>query len=208
MKGEVKNRKEPAMKKSDVKIGATYVAKVSDRLAEVRITGESPHGGWDGVNIATKRKVRIKSAQRLRGKSSTRLGGKRTATKAKPESDVAKTRDAVDKGGPAQGATVPAAANKATKDPKAAAKRDTGEQGAKGAKQTSGLDAAARVLAEAGEPLNCKAIVECALAKGYWKTSGRTPAATIYAAIAREIQKKGDEARFRKTERGKFALNK
>jgi len=47
----------------------------------------------------------------------------------------------------------------------------------------SGLDAAAKVLEEAGEALSCKAIVECALEKGYWKTHGKTPAATIYAAI-------------------------
>lgn len=70
----------------------------------------------------------------------------------------------------------------------------------------SGLDAAAKVMAEAGEPLGCKTIVERAIEKGYWKTGGKTPAGTIYAAILREMQKKGDQARFRKAERGKFAL--
>jgi len=30
---------------------------------------------------------------------------------------------------------------------------------------------------------------------------------TVYAAMHREIQTKGDDARFRKVERGKFALN-
>jgi len=70
----------------------------------------------------------------------------------------------------------------------------------------SGLDAAAQVLAEANEPLGCKEVVERMLAKGLWSTSGKTPAATIYAAIIREIAKKGDDARFRKTDRGKFAL--
>ena len=72
----------------------------------------------------------------------------------------------------------------------------------------SGLDAAAEVLEEAGEALSCKAIVECSLEEGYWKTDGKTPAATIYAAILREIQKKDDEARFRKAARGKFELVK
>lgn len=66
------------------------------------------------------------------------------------------------------------------------------------------LDAAAQVLAEAGEPLNTKQIVERMLAKGLWKTGGKTPAATIYAAIIREIAAKGGEARFRKTSRGMF----
>ena len=77
-----------------------------------------------------------------------------------------------------------------------------------GPRGTSGLDAAAKVLAEAGKPMNCKAIVERMLAKGLWKTNGKTPAATIYAAIIREIAAKGDKARFHKVERGKFALAK
>ena len=37
------------MKKNEVKVGGTYVAKVSDRLTTVRITGESRYGGWDAV---------------------------------------------------------------------------------------------------------------------------------------------------------------
>jgi len=68
----------------------------------------------------------------------------------------------------------------------------------------SGLDAAARVLEEAGQPLNAKTMVETMLAKGYWKTGGKTPASTIYAAIIREIATKGGEARFRKAARGQF----
>jgi hypothetical protein len=72
----------------------------------------------------------------------------------------------------------------------------------------SGLDAAAKVLAEAGEPLRSKQIVETMLAKGYWTTNGKTPAATIYASMLREIQTKGKDARFKKTDRGLFAANK
>ena len=53
------------MKKADVKIGKVYLAKVSGKRARVRITGESPYGGWAGINLDTRRKVRIKSAQRL-----------------------------------------------------------------------------------------------------------------------------------------------
>ena len=71
-----------------------------------------------------------------------------------------------------------------------------------------GLSAAIRVLEEEGEPLNCKEMVKRMLEKGYWKTKGKTPSATIYSAIAREIKAKGDNSRFRKTERGKFMLAK
>ena len=53
------------MKKNQVTIGNVYTAKVSGKLARVRITGENPHGGWDGLNIDTKRKVRVKTAGRL-----------------------------------------------------------------------------------------------------------------------------------------------
>ena len=72
--------------------------------------------------------------------------------------------------------------------------------------QMSGLDAAAKVLAEEGKPLDTKTIVERAIAKGYWTTGGKTPAATIYAAISREIGAKGSQARFVKAAPGKFAL--
>ncbi|MBI2191985.1 MAG: winged helix-turn-helix domain-containing protein [Planctomycetes bacterium] len=70
----------------------------------------------------------------------------------------------------------------------------------------SGLDAAAKVLGDAGEALNCKVIVERTLEKGLWKTGGKTPSATVYAAIIREIAKKGGESRFQKAERGMFTI--
>ena len=97
---------------------------------------------------------------------------------------------------------------KATKGSQKARKADTGEPRGKGTKRPSGLDAAAKVLAEAGKPMSCKAIVDRMLAKGLWRTKGKTPAATIYAAIIREIAAKGNKARFCKTGRGRFALVK
>jgi hypothetical protein len=42
-------------------------------------------------------------------------------------------------------------------------------------------------------------------AKGLWTSSGgQTPAATLYAAMLREITAKGKESRFKKTDRGLF----
>ena len=64
-----------------------------------------------------------------------------------------------------------------------------------------------RVLAEAGTPLTAPALIEAMAAKGYWTSpKGQTPAATLYAAIIREIGKKGTKARFTKTGRGTFGL--
>lgn len=71
------------------------------------------------------------------------------------------------------------------------------------AKRLSGLDIVAKVLAGAKEPLNAKAIAERAMAAG-WKTSGKTPHATLYAAMIREISAKGSESRFKKADRGMF----
>jgi len=52
--------------------------------------------------------------------------------------------------------------------------------------------------------MNCKQMVAKMLADGLWKTGGKTPSATIHAAILREVRAKGKDARFRKTDRGRF----
>ena len=76
-------------------------------------------------------------------------------------------------------------------------------------KKTSALDAAVRVLEESGQPMTCPEMIEQMATKGYWTSpGGETPAATLYSAILREINAKGKEARFVKTERGKFGLAK
>ncbi len=100
---------------------------------------------------------------------------------------------------------------KATKPAKATKKEAKAKKPAaalKADKPMSGLDAAAKVLADAKEPMNAKTMVETMLAKGYWETGGKTPQATIYAAIIREIAAKGAKARFKKTDRGLFTTNR
>lgn len=88
---------------------------------------------------------------------------------------------------------------------KASTRKASAKKTAKAApRKMSGLDAAAKVLTEAGEPMNAKAICETALAKAYWATKGATPWATLYSAMIREIAAKGADARFRKTARGMF----
>jgi hypothetical protein len=77
------------------------------------------------------------------------------------------------------------------------------------ANKLSALDAAAQVLAETGQAMSCAELIAAMAAKGYWNSpKGRTPAGTLYAAILRELQTKGDKARFCKSERGKFRLNR
>ena len=173
------------MKRSEIEIGHVYTAKVSDKVVEVRIEAENRHGGWHATNLATGKKVRIKSAQRLRAEASAPKRGGRKTAKAEAQADAA------------------AAAGEGAPETKARKRRAKGEPKPK---RMSGLDAAAKVLEESGQPMSAKEMVQAAEAKGYWKSpGGKTPHATLYSAIIREVAKKGAEARFRKTERGKFA---
>ena len=186
------------MKKSDVKVGEVYAVKVSGNMAPVVIDEEHPKGGWTGTNQETNRQVRIKTAQRLRCPWDEYLkhgDGDEEAGQAAKEAPTADT-----------GAPGDDTAEASSKETKAKKKRTRAKTGDEGEKPVSGLDAAAKVLAEAGEPLNCQTIVERAFEASYWQSDGKTPHATIYSAILREIQAKGDEARFRKAGRGLFEL--
>jgi len=202
------------MKKNEVQIGATYQVSVTGKLAPVKIVRENPHGGWNGVNVDTKRDVRIKSAQRLRKRidaapralPSERLGVPPTT----PDVD-AKVKAAEDAAGAAQAAQdAPGAAKppETSKDAGGQTGRAPGDPGAKAARAMSLLDAAVSILSQgSGEPMGCKDLVAEAVNQNLWAPrTGKTPASTLYAAILREIATKGDKSRFVKTERGRFVL--
>jgi hypothetical protein len=101
-----------------------------------------------------------------------------------------------------------------TKKPKAKKPAPTKTESAKAksgavkSDKLSALDAAAKVLKEAGQPMNCQELIKAMTAKGYWTSpAGKTPAATLYSAILRETKIKGGQARFRKTSRGHFVYH-
>jgi hypothetical protein len=88
---------------------------------------------------------------------------------------------------------------KGKKAAKPAAKAEAGKMSLK--------DAAVEVLRQAKQPLSAKELVAAAIEKGLWTPGeGKTPEATLAAAIYTEINKKGSAARFQKAEAGKFAL--
>jgi hypothetical protein len=92
----------------------------------------------------------------------------------------------------------------ASRNPKKGKSKKTKEAGAE-AKKLSALDAAAQVLAETGQPMACKEMIEAMAQKGYWSSpGGKTPASTLYSGITKEIATKGKESRFKKTDRGRF----
>jgi hypothetical protein len=76
------------------------------------------------------------------------------------------------------------------------------------ARKLSAIDAAAKVLGGTKAAMNCKELIDALAAKKLWTSpGGKTPHATLYSAILREIATKGKDARFKKSERGKFAAN-
>ncbi|MBL9032099.1 MAG: winged helix-turn-helix domain-containing protein [Phycisphaerae bacterium] len=213
------------MKKDEVQVGGVYTAKVGTQVVPVRITSEKwngdKHAGWVATNVTTGRSIRVKSAQRLRREVGDKATGgnvaaaSATATHAEatpPASDAtaANVGELAANGGEV---VVTAGSPKPRKSKQAAkakgnkasdAKTGCAKKDAK-PKRTSALDAAATVLAASKEPLNCKQIVAEMEAKGLWRSpGGRTPQATLYAAVIREIAAKGRESRFRKTDRGLF----
>jgi hypothetical protein len=75
------------------------------------------------------------------------------------------------------------------------------------ATKLSAIAAAARVLRETGRAMTCQELIEAMAAKRYWTSpGGKTPGSTLYASIYQEIKSKGKDSRFRKTERGNFAV--
>ncbi len=197
------------MKKNEVKIGHTYQAKVSDRIVTVRIDSTHSHGGWNATNTATGKRIHIKSPQRLQravGSEKKRTGepagqtpgedgiaAARADAKAATQAEVNPTVEVI------TGQPLP----KKTRAKKAAAEPKP--------KRISALDAAAEVLKDAAKPMRAKDLIETMAARGPWTSpNGKTPEATLYAAILREIAKAvaaGTVSRFRKVDRGQFAFN-
>ena len=79
----------------------------------------------------------------------------------------------------------------------------------KKARKMGALDAAAIVLADAGKPMRSKELIAEMAKRGLWTSpGGKTPEATLYAAILREIGAKGTAARFARAGKGEFASTK
>ena len=74
---------------------------------------------------------------------------------------------------------------------------------------TSAPQPAARYLDGAGNRMRAQELIAAMAEQGLRKRpAGKTPHATLYAAMIREARDKGTASRFRKVDRGMFALNK
>ena len=124
---------------------------------------------------------------------------KKSKTKATKKKAAKKT---------AKGATSAKRAGSQPGAAKAKGNATPAKRGGDGAKRVSAVDAAATVLKKAGKPMRSRELIAAMAEQGLWKSpAGKTPHATLYAAMLREIGAKGDAARFRKVDRGMFAFN-
>jgi len=189
------------MRHEQIQIGATYTCKIGCNTIRVTITSEADGGGWL-AQTQTGRTMTIRNADRFLEQVSepaTPEAAALAAGKPKPETGPGAATTAVEEAEP-------------TPTSESAPKRATGEQNAP-TRPTDGslslLDAAVQLLGQAAEPMRCQDLVDQARESGLWapKRGGKTPDRTLYAAILREINTKGDTSRFRKAERGRFALN-
>jgi hypothetical protein len=114
------------------------------------------------------------------------------AAKAKPKGATPRTK--------AKDATRPAVAAHGANPPKPGKPPKT--------PHVSALSAAVLVLASApAEGMTTKAMIDAMVEQKLWASpKGKTPEASLYAAITREIGKKGVNARFKKVDRGHFVL--
>jgi HB1, ASXL, restriction endonuclease HTH domain/Domain of unknown function (DUF4314) len=178
---------ECTMKNAEVQIGGKYFAIVTNKRVEIQIDAAKSGGGWTATNLATGKKITIESPERLLGK----VGGTKRKPKA-AEAEVANTPAIVE-----ATTTVPKKVSK-SKVPESAPVESEPEK-------LSCVTAAFKVLCESEAPLNAKEIIDAMSSKGYWTSpGGKTPHATLYSAILRELTK-GDASRFVKAERGRFA---
>jgi hypothetical protein len=185
--GKAAPKKAPAKKPADDKVTpATEPVATPEPAVDPCAAGHVWDTDSDGVEHCTvclaDRAVIEKPAKGKKGKAKDQ-----TAKATKDEAATAPSDAAV--------STKTAKTPKTPKTPKADRK-------------LSAIDAAAKVLAESAEPMNAKQMIEAMATKGLWTSpGGKTPHATLYSAILREIATKGNEARFKKTDRGHFAAN-
>ena len=196
--------------KKTVEVGLVYSCKTGGSYVPVRIDKAAGKGRYDGMSMTDGKRVKV-HAKDIRGNGQTCKDWHLSHQKATGDDGRKEGQAALESAAKVAGKVlgVPVGVMPSGKRGKRPSTSGADRPAkAREKKRPSGLDAAAQVLAEASEPLNTKVMVERMLAKGLWKTSGRTPASTIYAAMIREIAAKGNASRFRKVERGKFELVK
>jgi hypothetical protein len=161
---------------------------------KLQVTLATADGETEVMGFDPEERVKVIGKDAESGKGQSGGKGRATGDKGKGKAK-AKAGTAPDSAAPEAPASEGGTRKKATRQKKAA-----------GEKKLSAIDAAAKVLADTGAAMNCQELIKVMAEKGLWTSpGGKTPSATLYSAILRELQTKGSEARFKKTERGKFS---
>jgi len=178
------------------------ISLFAERVVPPSTTPEAASGRGNGSTTSAR------TPERNSDMSTTK---KKSSKKAKPSGERLKQqalKEIADRlAGGKQDHEVPTAKEIANTPHKAGASKSKSAKAPKGAarKRVSALDAAAQVLESAKEPMTSGALIDAMAKRDLWKSpGGKTPAATLYAAIIREIKAKGKDARFKKTDRGLF----
>lgn len=173
------------MKNADVKIGGKYYANVTKKEVQVQIESVNDEGGWNATNLSTGKTIHIKNADRLlRSVGRQRAKGSASVTQEGNLTIV----------------EVPSVRAETIGEKSFAAPKPANSK-----RGLSCIEAAHRVLLESDAPLNAKQLIQLMSEQEYWSSpGGKTPHATLYSAILRELAK-GSESRFIKKDRGLFA---
>ena len=201
----VQNQEIP-MNANEVQIDGYYTCKVDHKLTIVHVLDKDPAGGWDAINTKTGKRIHVKAAKRLLELVDPRTGKPMTnpvAATCEPAAESSQTTTEEPKRDTAQ----PVATGSEAEEPAEEPVEETSQAAAQG-KKMSLIEAAIMVMRDLGEPMNTKRMVALVAERGLWQPSrgGKTPAATLYSSILREMRDKGDSSRFEKKERGKFTL--
>ncbi len=186
------------MKKAEVKIGGKYYANVSGNRCEIQIDAEKPRGGWDATNLATGKKILIKSAQRLQGE----VGAKRGRAKVTTEGNVTVVENE-----PATVETIGGDLPQRLRFSRSHAKQRQQRRNRRRRREAielrrCGLESSWRIertdeRSRADHRDGSQGLLD--------QPGGKTPHATLYSAILRDLAK-GDDSKFVKTERGRFTV--
>jgi len=176
------------MPQEEIRLGQCWMVRLSKRDLCVRLESRSPDGGWIARVMSHGRKVKIKSATQLL----QHCDKVRIYTVAEATTPNRRSR------------AVPPSVEPRMRKPKPKVNKVVAEPAP--IIPLSLLDAAAVVLRKSKTALSTREIIALVVERKLWEPRGTTPWGTLSAALNRDIQANGAQSRFRKKERGKYAL--
>ncbi len=154
-------------------------------------------------------KTATKTVKKPAPKTAAKAAPKKATPKPAPKVEAKKPMPLVDPRIAEKAKALDAAVAKLATPGLKATRKEATKAEPKKARKMGALDAAAIVLADAGKPMRSRELIAEMAKRGLWTSpGGKTPEATLYAAILREIGAKGAAARFARAGKGEFASTK